>query len=386
MRALLGWAACALLLGCGDEPVDDGPYAGHDSAVYGDLNRWACHPELGAEGLCAADLDASAVAADGSVTLDAYAPATAPQVDCFYVYPTVSSDATDYADFDLDAEERFIVVDQAARYGRMCRVFAPAYRQLSVAGLLGADDFSQLDWAPAYADVLDAFKQYIAHHNDGRGVLLVGHSQGSRHLTQLIREEIETTPALSERFVAAHLIGTTVEVPAGEDVGGTFTDTPVCRGADDIGCIVTYASYRATEPPVSETSIFGEAAEEGREAACSSPATLLGRSELDAYFPTEVEGLFSTFVSGTPFADETAHDPLATPFYKLPGMLTGACVDRSGHQYLEVTVTADPADARVDDIVGDFTAGWGLHLVDMHLAMGDLVDLAERQAASFSSR
>jgi hypothetical protein len=48
-----------------------------------------------------------------------------------------------------------------------------------------------------------------------------------------------------------------------------------------------------------------------------------------------------------------------------------------------VTVHADPADPRIDDIGGDLTPEWGLHLVDVNIAMGDLVDLARSEAAHF---
>ena len=49
----------------------------------------------------------------------------------------------------------------------------------------------------------------------------------------------------------------------------------------------------------------------------------------------------------------------------------------------EVTINADPADPRVDDIPGNLTPQWGLHLVDMNLVMGDLVALANSQATAW---
>ena len=38
-----------------------------------------------------------------------------------------------------------------------------------------------------YADVLDAWREYLARDNRGRGVVLLGHSQGTRMLRQLLR-------------------------------------------------------------------------------------------------------------------------------------------------------------------------------------------------------
>ena len=47
--------------------------------------------------------------------------------------------------------------------------------------------------------------------------------------------------------------------------------------------------------------------------------------------------------------------------------------------WLSVTNTAQPGDARPADVGGRITPVWGLHLVDMNLAMGNLVDLAGQQ-------
>ena len=57
--------------------------------------------------------------------------------------------------------------------------------------------------------------------------------------------------------------------------------------------------------------------------------------------------------------------------------------------YLEVTVHGNPADPRADDIVGDVmangqvNASWGLHLIDVNLAMGNLVDIVREQGKAF---
>ena len=62
-----------------------------------------------------------------------------------------------------------------------------------------------------------------------------------------------------------------------------------------------------------------------------------------------------------------------TPFFSAPGLAQGECVSRGAFTYLEVTVTADPEDPRADDIGGDILLpGWGLHLVDMNVALLDI--------------
>ena len=67
----------------------------------------------------------------------------------------------------------------------------------------------------------------------------------------------------------------------------------------------------------------------------------------------------------------------------MPDFISGECVlDDNGVSYLEASAHADPTDPRADDFNGEFNGytGWGLHLVDMTLPMGDLVDLGHDQA------
>ena len=76
----------------------------------------------------------------------------------------------------------------------------------------------------------------------------------------------------------------------------------------------------------------------------------------------------------------------------LPGMLTAQCKSNEYATYLEITVNGDPNDPRVDDITGDLgaagkpLANWGLHLVDVNVAMGNLLDLVDAQAKTYRSR
>ncbi len=76
----------------------------------------------------------------------------------------------------------------------------------------------------------------------------------------------------------------------------------------------------------------------------------------------------------------------------MPGLLTAQCKTNENATYLEITVNGDPADPRVDDITGDLgaaakpLANWGLHLIDVNLAMGNLLDLVDAQSKSYRSR
>src|SRR5690606_24338654 len=158
-------------------------------------------------------------------------------------YPTISTDESGNSDPEPgDDQELFVVRQQAARLGEVCRVFAPVYRQVTLTGLLsllGGEPIPS-DGQLAYQDVLDAWKHYVANNSEGRGVVLIGHSQGASHLTRLVREEIDPNPVLRDRLVSAMLLGTSVQVAAGRDVGGDFANVPLCRRPYQTGCVITY--------------------------------------------------------------------------------------------------------------------------------------------------
>ena len=75
-----------------------------------------------------------------------------------------------------------------------------------------------------------------------------------------------------------------------------------------------------------------------------------------------------------------------------PLLLAGQCVSKDGFDYLSVRINADPNDPRTDDIAGDVKVGpivlkdWGLHLIDVNLAMGNLVDLVGTQSQAYLAR
>ncbi len=350
--------------------AQDDPYDGHTSDVYDADETWICRPDL-ADDQCR-DLDVTVLGADGTTTVEEREPAPDPPVDCFYVYPTVSMDPGGSSDLEWTPEdnEATTVVAQAAQYARSCRVFAPVYRQITLNGLGAATDEER---AAAYADVVDAWKTYISRWNEGRGVILIGHSQGTGHLSRLIADEVDGVPTLQDRLVAAHLFGGSVTAPEGELVGGSFEEIPACTSADETGCVVTWSSYPADVPP-DDSGIFGRAGDEGRS-LCVDPLALLGEETSRPIAPVD-----APLIGGVQGAED-----LDTPFFAMPGALELSCEATEGHDYLAVAV-ADPADPRPVQGLTAETLGhsWGLHLVDMTVALDDLVALAERQGQAFT--
>ena len=352
---------------------------------YAQAGSWLCRPDQ--QDACEQVATATEVAADGKLTKDAFRPASDPAIDCFYVYATVSRDPTPNADTNIGPEEMEVARQQIARFGSVCRIYAPVYRQVTLAALrkmlAGEDPGSNREMA--YADVRAAWHRYLDHDNQGRGVVLIGHDQGAGLLTRLIAAEIDGKEP-SEWLVSAILPGTGVEVSATGSVGGSFENIPQCRSASDTACVIAWSSFRANQPPPPD-SLFGKAQTEGQRVACANPAEIDGSNGV----------LKPLLPAGAILLDELAAPPpwaggsiaIDTPFVSLPGLLTAQCVDKGGFSYLAITVNADATDPRTDAINGDVIMDgkvqpqWGLHMIDMHLAMGNLVEIVKRQGEAW---
>ena len=362
-------------------------YDGYESEVYADPAHWLCRGDVD-DDPCDVDLDATVVEADGSTRVERFTPVSDAEADCFYVYPTISRDESASSDLvPAEGEEILVVRNQAARLGSVCRVFAPVYRQTTLTMLVsrmtggtpppGGEDSREI----AYADVVDAWKHYMANDNGGRPVVLIGHSQGAGLLNQLLRDEIDGDEDARGRILSAMLLGSTVRVPDGEIVGGDFQHLPLCRSNRDLGCVISYAAFRATSPPP-DNSLFGRPREGDGVAACTNPGNLAGEgaAPLRPYFASVAQSILGGDATPVEWVEGETVD---TPFVTLPGLVTAECVQEGGFSYLRITVEGDPSTPRIDDIGGDLTPEWGLHLVDVNLAMGDLVDIVRNQADAY---
>jgi hypothetical protein len=200
-----------------------------------------------------------------------------------------------------------------------------------------------------------------------------------------MRQEIDGKP-IQARLVSAMLLGATFAVPKGRDVGGTFKNIPVCKSATQIGCVISFASFRSTIPPPANT-LFGRAPSADQVAICTNPAALGGGSgPLRAYLAA---GTRSIVGASAPTAWVTPDRKVETPYVSVPGLLTAQCSSNEHATFLEVTVHGNPSDPRTDDIRGDLgvppnvQANWGLHLIDANLAIGNLVDIVGQETRAY---
>ena len=355
---------------------------------YSDEKSWLCRPGRTGDA-CDVDLTTTVIAADGSMTRETFAPNPKAPIDCFYVYPTVSTDTSVNSDMTADPAETNVVHQQFARFASKCRTFAPMYRQLTLAGLrqrMATGDMG-FEQGVHFNDVRDAWRSYLQRDNQGRGFILVGHSQGAFILTELLRQEIDGKP-IQKQLVAAYILGATFPVAKGKDVDGVLKSIPLCRKPGQIGCVVNFSAFRSTVLPPANT-LFGKAADAAQSASCTHPAALGGGgAPLHAYlFATgrqiAMAGANTAWVAGR---------TVDTPFVSVPGLLTAKCATNEHATFLEITVHGDPADPRTDDIGGDLGIPgkpipmWGLHLIDVNLVMGDLLVLADQQTKAYQRR
>jgi pimeloyl-ACP methyl ester carboxylesterase len=365
-----------------------GPEAPPPALDYADARNWVCRPDHP----CRDDLTTAVLEADGRVRLERFEPAADPKIDCFYVYPTVSMSRDLIAPPGVTEAERRAVRQQTLRLTAVCRLYVPFYRQFTVGGmeahLRPSPATVEAGKTRADADVLAAWDHYLAHDNHGRGVVLIGHSQGAGVLQDLIRRRIEGQPAQA-RIVSAILPGSFLTAPKGQDVGGTFKSLPACRRPDQTGCVIVFNSYRS-DVLIDRKDVFP--IKRGEQALCVNLAALAGGpGVLKPYLSTTGETIIPDFTG--PQAPWTT-PPTTTvdaPFVTLPGFYTAECKSDEHGTYLAIVPHPQRGDRRAHALVGDWmqdgkrNVTMGLHLIDLNLVMGNLVEVLGQQAEAWCS-
>ena len=354
-------SSCTCAEPCLEEPVADD--------AYDDDDAWLCLP--GGDDACAGAPRAEEIARDGTRSIVDVAPRADPPVDCFYVYPTVHLGLTpglEATDAPTSAE-RAVAAAQAALYQEACAVSAPLYRQaaLGTYGRRVEREVQDRCLDVSTSDVKAAFAAFLARIGPERRYALVGHSQGSHHLQRLLDDVIEEDDALFDRLVVAHAIGGAMSVARGTTLA--LDRTSLCTAPDETGCILAYRSFPDGHAgPDPENAFAAELFRydpDERELACVAPSDgPLARTVLPR-----------AFVSGVDVDEK---------FLSVRDRYAATCARSASDQpFLRVSLHDDGTDdARGDPLQLDDDA-WqgtsGLHVVDVGLALGDLVaDVARR--------
>jgi hypothetical protein len=418
---------------------------------------WLCRPGL-PDDPCTSDLTATVVPGRGPSVVQS-PPTATPRVDCFYVYPTVSTQPTANADLTVDPQERAVAVAQAARFSSVCNVYAPMYPQITRAALAGQVPLTATDVARAYLGVADAWTYYLRHLNHGHGIVVIGHSQGASLLMALLARQVDGDPSVRDRLVSAILLGGNVTVPTGSATGGTFAHLPLCTSfdrtppADALFGRVAPAPATGTGTAAATNRIIqalrsaaaapttttpGAAAGPPLQVACVDPvpgpgpadassappttstvpappgaattrpgrrrgqraafAAVPGRA-LTPYFPTAANPAVAALGTGVPTtttppgtAVPTTAAPTAaappttaaptTPWVTYPLLYKAECLQGDGATWLQVDDTNGSGGTRpvVTERLGP---AWGLHLDDVNLALGNLVNDVRHQAGAW---
>ena len=163
------------------------------------------------------------------------------QVDVFFIHPT--TDVTGFkgnANIDNKAinnqTDDFSIKYQASVFNESCKVYAPRYRQAALHNFFTKNnETSQKAFDIAYQDIKAAFEYYLKNYNNGKPIIIAGHSQGSMHAQRLLREYFDGKP-LQNQLVEAYIIG----FPTHEN---QFQDLKISEKADTFGGYISYSTF-----------------------------------------------------------------------------------------------------------------------------------------------
>lgn len=163
------------------------------------------------------------------------------KVDVFFIHPT-----TDVAGFKGNASleskminkqtDNFSIKFQASVFNESCKVYAPRYRQAALNNFFSKNtDRSKEAFDVAYQDIKEAFEFYLKNYNNGRPIVIAGHSQGSMHAQRLLKEFFDGQP-LQKQLVEAYIIGFPTYVTQ-------FQFLKLSESAEDFGGYISYSTF-----------------------------------------------------------------------------------------------------------------------------------------------
>jgi len=164
-------------------------------------------------------------------------------IDVFFCYPTLIASPEDKR-WNVPIEDSIQqkrVIEEAIQYQASAFSFAgnmyiPYYRQAHLRSYYELEKGGREALLLAYADVKAAFQYYLDHYNNGKGIILAGHSQGSTHLSFILKDFFDGTP-LQKQLVAAYIPGIGIDSTNYKDI--KLMDRP-----EAIGGFVTWNTFK----------------------------------------------------------------------------------------------------------------------------------------------
>ncbi|MEI7725620.1 MAG: DUF3089 domain-containing protein [Bacteroidota bacterium] len=224
--------------------------------------NWMCHPVLKSTDV-ARQQNLTLTVKNPDLSIDTvinYTPYSGSLTDIFYVYPTIDLDPY-MGNTSMDSIDtvtaQFVYREQVGIYAQFGRVFVPYYRQAKIGVFFNAAVSDQLKVANslemAYNDIDSAFSHYLKYYNNGRKIILMGHSQGSDQIMFLLRKRFDNNPLLQSQLVVALCAGEPNYVSVnGSRTGGALQNIKECRPPDSVpecGCIMNWRTWNKNYQP-----------------------------------------------------------------------------------------------------------------------------------------
>lgn len=239
-----------------------------EDSIYADISMWYARPEI--------KKGNPALWLPQGYESNGDGPKEDQRAAIFFVHPTSFIDKEKWnaplGHKETEDRTKIFLRGQASAFNQAGDVWAPRYRQATLGAFLTEKKEGQQALDAAYQDVLVAFDYFISEVPDDRPLILAGHSQGSLHLTNLLKDRVAGTP-LANRIVAAYVVGWPVSVEA--DVPALGLE--VCEAAEQSNCLLSWESF--AEPAdygriieVYDTTIgFNGEPRKGTQLLCTNP-------------------------------------------------------------------------------------------------------------------
>ncbi|HMW38806.1 MAG: DUF3089 domain-containing protein [Saprospiraceae bacterium] len=172
------------------------------------------------------------------------------EADVFFIHPTTYFGDKRHRTWNADLDDAEVnrttdegsIRYQASIFNNSARVFAPRYRQAHYHSFFTKDTASaRKAYDLAYEDIYGAFLHYYDNWNNGRPIIIAGHSQGALMAIRLLKEVFDNKE-MKNKLVVAYVVG--FPVPQ-----GTFKYLQVCHEEHETSCICSWRTFKSgTEP------------------------------------------------------------------------------------------------------------------------------------------
>lgn len=188
---------------------------------------------------------------------------------------------------------------QRGIYEKNCRMYAPYYRQATLADYTLPRQDAAAYFDLAYSDVRAAFLYYMHHENNGRPFVLSGFSQGAEMCLRLLKE-FGNTDFVKNNMVACYAIGWRFT----PQLAKQYPYIRAAQSADDLGTVIMFNS----EAPEVTSSLM---VPHGEKSFCINPLN----------WRTDGTMADKALNSGACFTDYSGSIKREVP------QLTGCCID-----------------------------------------------------------